>query len=140
MSSTPAFADGGGNIGNFDPTVAKSGTLLYPAGFAANLAPAELANLNACATAGVANPYTTGGAVNGAPCTPVLSNTQAGIPAGLRQSPHLRFEPRLGFAYRPFGNDRTAIRGGAGYYNITTSGRALLRPHRYPPGKRPDLQ
>ena len=30
--------------------------------------------------------------------------------------------PRLGVAYRPFGNERTAIRAGAGYYNITTTG------------------
>ena len=28
--------------------------------------------------------------------------------------------PRFGFAYRPFDNDRTAIRGGVGYYNINT--------------------
>ncbi len=118
----PAFSDPGGNIGNFDSTVAKSGTLLYPAGFANRLAPEELANLNACPTAGVTNPYATGGSQNGAPCTPVLSNTQAGLPAGLRHSPTLRFEPRLGFSYRPFGNDRTAIRGGAGYFNITTTG------------------
>ena len=118
----PAFADAGGNIGNFDPTVPRSGTLIYPAGFAANLAPEELANLNACATPGVNNPYATNGVINGAPCTPVVTNVQAGLPAGLRQSPKLRFEPRFGFAYRPFGNDRTAIRGGAGYYNITTSG------------------
>ncbi|RRA48714.1 TonB-dependent receptor [Acidipila sp. EB88] len=118
----PAFSDKGGNIGNFEPSAAKSGTLLYPAGFAGNLAPAELANLNACATAGVTNPYATNGVENGAPCTPVLSNKQAGLPQGLRTYPKLRFEPRFGFAYRPFGNDRTAIRGGAGYYNITTSG------------------
>ena len=118
----PAFSDKGGNIGNFDPTTPKSGTLLYPAGFAGNLAPAELANLNACSTAGVSNPYATNATINGAPCTPVLSNTQAGIPAGLRTFPHLRFEPRFGFSFRPFGNDRTAIRGGAGFYNITTSG------------------
>ncbi len=118
----PAFRDPGGNIGNFDPSVAKSGRLIYPAGFASGLAPEELANLNACATPGVTNPYATNAAVNGAPCTPVLSNTQAGIPAGLRHAPTLRFEPRVGFNVLPFGNDRTAIRGGIGYYNITTTG------------------
>ena len=79
----PAFSDPGGNIGNFDPSVAKSGRLIYPAGFANRLAPEELANLNACPTAGVANPYASGATVNGAPCTPVLSNTQAGVPRGV---------------------------------------------------------
>ena len=118
----PAFSDPGGNIGNFDPSVAKSGQLIYPSGFANHLAPEELANLNACVTPGVNNPYATNAAVNGAPCTPVLSNAQAGVPAGLRHSPTLRFEPRFGFNLLPFGNDRTAIRGGMGYYNITTSG------------------
>jgi hypothetical protein len=118
----PAFADQGGNIGNFDPSAPESGRLIYPSGFVQRLAPAELANVNACPTSGVANPYATGAVMNGAPCTPVLSNTQAGLPAGLRTYPKLRFEPRLGFAYRPFGNDRTSVRGGAGFYNITTSG------------------
>ena len=118
----PAFASSNGEIANFDPSVAKSGSLVYPNGHADLLSVQELANVNACPTAGVNNPYATGAATNGAPCTPVLSNSQADLPAGLRTTPKLRFEPRLGFAYRPFGNDRTAIRGGAGYYNITTSG------------------
>ena len=30
--------------------------------------------------------------------------------------------PRFGFAYRPFGSDKTAIRGGFGMYNITVLG------------------
>ncbi len=118
----PAFAATNGLTGNFDPSVPLSGRLIYPAGYASTLSVEELANVNACITPGVNNPYATSAAVNGAPCTPVLSNVQAGLPAGLRTDPKLRFEPRLGFAYRPFGNERTAIRGGAGYYNITTTG------------------
>jgi hypothetical protein len=118
----PAFSTNTIAIGNFDPSVAKSGRVVYNAGHAAQLDPQELASFNACATAGVTNPFATNLPQNGAPCTPVLSNTEAGLPAGLRTSPKLRFEPRLGFAYRPFGNDRTAIRGGVGYYNITTTG------------------
>ena len=118
----PAFSTNTIAIGNFDPSVAKSGRVIYNAGHAGELDPEELASFNACTTAGVTNPSATDLPVNGAPCTPVLSNTEAGLPVGLRTSSKLRFEPRLGFAYRPFGNDRTAIRGGVGYYNITTTG------------------
>ena len=118
----PAFVSSNGLTGNFDPSVPLSGRLIYPAGHASTLSVEELASVNACSTAGVSNPSATNAIVNGAPCTPVVTNTQAGLPAGLRHAPLLRFEPRFGFAYRPFGNDRTAIRGGAGYYNITTTG------------------
>ncbi len=118
----PAFQALDGNLGNFNPSVARSGQLIYPAGYANLLSAPELANFNACPTAGINNPYATGGTVNGVPCTPVLSSAQAGLPAGLRYAPKLRFEPRVGFALRPFGNEKTVISGGAGYYNITTSG------------------
>ena len=118
----PALAATNGLDGNFDPSVPLSGRLIYPAGYASTLSVEELANVNACPTAGINNPYATGATINGAPCTPVVTNKQAGLPAGLRHAPVLRFEPRFGFAYRPFGNDRTAIRGGVGYYNITTTG------------------
>ena len=118
----PAFSTSANAIGNFDPSVPGSGRIIYNAGQVSQLDPHELANVNACPTTGVNNPYATGAALNGAPCTPVLSNKQAGLPAGLRTTPKLRFEPRLGFAFRPFGNDRTALRGGVGYYNITTTG------------------
>ncbi len=118
----PGFHALNGDIGNFDPSVPKSGRFLYPDGYANLLSVPELAGFNACAAAGVTNPAATDATVNGAPCTPVLTNTQAGLPAALRGTPRLRFEPRLGFAYRPLGNDKVAIRGGVGYYNITTSG------------------
>ena len=118
----PGFASTNGELGNFDPSLPGSGRLVYPAGYAGLLSAPELAGFNACPTPGVQNPYATGEAVNGANCTPVVSNTQAGLPASLRTTPRLRFEPRFGFAFRPFANERTAIRGGVGYYNITTSG------------------
>ncbi len=118
----PGFSATNGNIGNFDPSVARSGQVIYPAGHAGLLSVPELQSFNACAAAGVSNPAATGVPVNGVPCTPVVSNMEAGLPAALRTTPKLRAEPRLGFAFRPTGNDKTAIRGGVGYYNITTSG------------------
>ena len=118
----PGFTALNGNDGNFDPSVPKSGRFVYPAGYAKLLSVPELASFNACATAGVDNPAATNETINGAPCTPVLTNTEAGLPSALRTTPKLRLEPRLGFAYRPLGTDKLAIRGGVGYYNITTSG------------------
>lgn len=118
----PPYFDPNGDIGNFDPSIPLSGRALYPAGHASILAPGFLADFNACPVAGVNNPYATGQAQNGAPCTPVVSNTDAGLPSGLRNYPKLRFAPRIGFAWRPSGKETTAIREGFGVFNITTLG------------------
>ncbi len=117
----PALVAAGGYAGNFDPSTPRTGKLIYPTGAQGTLDAQLLANVNACPTTGVNQPYPTN-AIAGVPCTPVVSTSQAGLPLGLRQTPKLRFEPRLGFAYRVFGNERTALRGGVGYYNITTTG------------------
>ncbi len=44
----PAYTDAGGNIGNFDTSVPKSGRVVYPTGKRNLLAPGFLATFNAC--------------------------------------------------------------------------------------------
>ena len=46
--------------------------------------------------------------------TPILTAAQAGIPSGLRYTVRTDFGPRLGFAWRPFGSEKTVLRGGWG--------------------------
>jgi Carboxypeptidase regulatory-like domain len=116
----PGYYDRYGNIGNFDPNVPLSGRVLYPQGQQALLAQAFLAAANACNPDGVNN--TNNAVINGAPCMPVVGNSDAHYPAGLKKVPHYRFMPRVGFAWRPAANDRWAIRGGFGLYQITMLG------------------
>lgn len=114
----PAYHDPSGNIGNFDPSVPLSGMVVYPDGKQNLLSIPFLQSFNSCGigqSSGVPDQ-------NGAPCTPTLSNSQAKLPSGLRTSSKTRFFPRFGFAFRPFNNDKTAIRGGFGIYNITLLG------------------
>jgi hypothetical protein len=116
----PGYYDKYGDIGNFDPSIAKSGRVIYPQGKSDLLAQGFLASANACNPDGVTKTNTA--TVNGAPCMPVQGNSDAGFPAGLKKFPHLRFMPRVGFAYRPFGDDKWAIRGGFSIYNINMLG------------------
>ena len=48
--------------------------------------------------------------------TPILTAAQAGIPESLRYSQKTDFAPRIGFAWRPFANEKTVIRGGYGVF------------------------
>jgi hypothetical protein len=58
--------------------------------------------------------------------TPILTAAQAGIPTGLHYTDHNDWGPRLGFAWRPFGNDRTVVRGGWGRFIETPLGFSLV--------------
>ncbi|UWZ81843.1 TonB-dependent receptor [Occallatibacter riparius] len=116
----PGYYDKFGDIGNFDPSVLKSGRVIYPQGKQDLLAQGFLASANACNPDGVHN--TNNATINGAACMQVQGNSDAGFPSGLKKVPHLRFMPRLGFAYRPFANDKWAIRGGFSIYNINMLG------------------
>jgi hypothetical protein len=46
----------------------------------------------------------------------VETSQQAGIPFALQQTSYAKFAPRLGFAWRPLGGNRTVLRGGYGIF------------------------
>jgi len=48
--------------------------------------------------------------------TPIIGAREAGIPQSLRFSQKTDFAPRFGFAWRPFGDNKTALRGGFGKF------------------------
>jgi hypothetical protein len=57
--------------------------------------------------------------------TPIITAAQAGIPQSLRFSVKTDFQPRIGAAWRPFGNNRTVIRGGFGRFIAAPLGELL---------------
>ncbi len=58
--------------------------------------------------------------------TPLLTAQQAGIPSALRYTYTKDIDPRIGFAWRPFHNDKTVIRGGYGIFTEAPLGFALV--------------
>ena len=58
--------------------------------------------------------------------TPILTASQAGIPSALRYTDHTDLGPRIGFAWRPFGKDKTVLRGGWGRFIETPLGFSLV--------------
>lgn len=56
------------------------------------------------------------------PCGPVQKASDVGLGNGLRQFYKGNFQPRASFAYRPFGNNKTVIRGGLGIFTMTNLG------------------
>ena len=58
--------------------------------------------------------------------TPTFTAKQAGLPQALRYTDKNDWGPRLGFAWRPYGNDKTVVRGGWGQFIETPLGFSLV--------------
>ncbi len=56
------------------------------------------------------------------PCAPVEFANTVGLGPGLREFYKKNFQPRIGFAFRPFGNNKTVVRGGFGIFTMTNLG------------------
>ncbi len=56
------------------------------------------------------------------PNTPFITAAEAGLPKSLRRTDKNNVNPRLGIAWRPFGDSRTVIRGGVGLYTVPLLG------------------
>jgi hypothetical protein len=119
----PPFVDKNGIQANFDPNYRGVGANGQGAVIVNNIllnglkpAPAFLASFNACGLGGVNPNY------NPASCTPVVTNGQDNLPAGLRQTYLRNFDPRVSVAYRPFKDNKTVFRAGFGIFTVTALG------------------
>ncbi|MBC7928846.1 MAG: TonB-dependent receptor [Bryobacteraceae bacterium] len=52
----------------------------------------------------------------------IVSAEAAGLPNNIQTQSHNQFAPRFGFAYRPFGGNKTVIRGGYGIFYLLQRG------------------
>lgn len=121
----PPFVDVNGIQANFDPVtnaVIVNDNLYRKLG---GPVLAFLQSFNACnaAPAGLSAPADAGYTPSPSlPCTKVVSNEEEGLSKGLRQTYPGNLDPRLSFAYRPFGNDKTVVRAGFGIFTVTALG------------------
>ena len=121
----PPFVDQHGIQANFDPvknTIIVNDVLYRRLG---GPVPAFLQSFNACNAAppGFSAPADAGYVPSASmPCTAVVSNSQEGLPPGLRQTYMRNFDPRISLAYRPFKDNKTVFRAGFGIFTVINLG------------------
>ena len=109
----PGFHDKNNNVVNFDPYYSSTIDGQTVAGAVILPNQAAFANINPAFVQSIAP-------------TPLLLASQVGVPSNLRFSSKRDFAPRVGFAYRLGGNNKTVIRGGYGrFIEALMSGTAI---------------
>ena len=112
----PPFNEDGGNLANFDQS---TNSIVVPDSLASYLQQQKIqsSNLAFQQSFNACNLGQTQLA-----CTNYLTASQAHLPQGLRYTYKGNVQPRLSFAYRPFNDSKTVLRGGFGVFTMTNLG------------------
>jgi len=111
----PSFSEDGGNLANFDQA---NNSIVVPDNLAAYLTQQNIVSSNLA----FQQSFNACNLNQGGPCTKYVTASQDGLPEGLRHTYKGDFQPRVAFAYRPFNDTKTVVRGGFGIYTMTNLG------------------